>query len=62
MPGCSISGKVQIGERSQVGTGARILQNISIGAQSVVGAGAVVTKSFPANSKLIGIPATNRAE
>lgn len=62
MPGCSISGNVQIGERSQVGTGARILQNISIGAQSVIGAGAVVTKNFPAKSKLIGIPATNRAQ
>lgn len=62
MPGCSISGNVQIGERSQVGTGARILQNISIGAQSVIGAGAVVIKNFPAKSKLIGVPATNRAE
>ena len=61
MPGCSISGNVQIGEKSVVGTGARILQNISIGAQSVIGAGAVVTKSFPVKSKLIGIPATNRA-
>ena len=62
MPGCSISGNVQIGEKSVVGTGTRILQNISIGAHSVVGAGAVVTKSFSAKSKLIGIPATNRAE
>jgi sugar O-acyltransferase (sialic acid O-acetyltransferase NeuD family) len=59
MPGCSISGNVKIGERTQVGTGARFLQNISIGTDSIVGAGAVVTKSFPANSKLIGVPATN---
>ncbi len=61
MPGCSISGSVQLGERSQVGTGARILQNISIGPQSVIGAGAVVTKSFPAHSKLVGVPATHRS-
>ncbi|MFM9840747.1 MAG: acetyltransferase [Cyclobacteriaceae bacterium] len=59
MPGCSISGNVKIGEKNQIGTGARFLQNISIGDDSVVGAGAVVTKSFPANSRLIGVPATN---
>ncbi len=62
MPGCSISGNVQIGERNQIGTGARFLQNISIGDDSVVGAGAVVTKSFPAKSKLIGVPASNFAK
>jgi sugar O-acyltransferase (sialic acid O-acetyltransferase NeuD family) len=59
MPGCSISGNVKIGERTQVGTGARFLQNISIGNDSVVGAGAVVTKNFPANSKLVGVPAVD---
>jgi sugar O-acyltransferase (sialic acid O-acetyltransferase NeuD family) len=59
MPGCSLSGNVKIGERCQVGTGARFLQNLSIGEDSIVGAGAVVTKSFPAFSKLIGMPAQN---
>ncbi len=59
MPGCSISGNVKIGDRSQVGTGARFLQNISVGNDSIVGAGAVVTKSFPSNCKLMGVPATN---
>jgi sugar O-acyltransferase (sialic acid O-acetyltransferase NeuD family) len=62
MPGCSISGNVKIGERTQVGTGARFLQNISVGNDSIVGAGAVVTKSFPSNSKLMGVPASNFAK
>lgn len=62
MPGCSISGNVKIGDRSQVGTGARFLQNISVGNDSIVGAGAVVTKSFPSNCKLMGVPASNFAQ
>lgn len=62
MPGCSISGNVKIGERTQVGTGGRFLQNISVGNDSVVGAGAVVTKSFPSNCKLMGVPASNFAK
>ena len=59
MPQCSISGSVKLGERCFVGSGSRILQGISIGDNSIVGAGAVVTKSFEANSKLVGVPALN---
>ena len=59
MPQCSISGSVKLGERCFVGSGSRILQGISIGDDSIVGAGAVVTKSFEANSKLVGVPAIN---
>jgi sugar O-acyltransferase (sialic acid O-acetyltransferase NeuD family) len=62
MPGCNLSGNVKIGKRCQVGTGAQFLQNLSIGEDSIVGAGAVVTKSFPAHSKLIGMPAHNFAK
>lgn len=62
MPQCSISGNVKLGSRCFIGAGARILQGVSLGDDCVVGAGAVVTKNFPAKSKLIGIPATNRAE
>lgn len=62
MPGCSISGHVHIGEKCQLGTGSRILQDLQLGAGTVVGAGAVVTKSFPAHSKLIGVPARHVKE
>ncbi|MBL7846667.1 MAG: acetyltransferase [Cyclobacteriaceae bacterium] len=57
MPQCSISGNVTIGERTFIGAGARVLQGVTIEADTVVGAGAVVTKSFPAGSRLIGVPA-----
>lgn len=59
MPHCSISGGVKIGAECYFGTGSSILQNLSIGDGSIIGAGAVVTKSFPASAKLIGIPAIN---
>ncbi len=43
-----------------VGAGAKILGDIVIGAWSAVGANAVVTKSAPAHSLLVGIPASAR--
>ncbi|WP_083336586.1 serine O-acetyltransferase EpsC [Microbacterium sp. UBA1612] len=43
-----------------VGAGAKILGPITIGAGSVVGANAVVTKSAPADSILVGVPAKPR--
>ncbi len=60
MPHCSISGRAKIGSECYFGTGSSILQNLSIGNGSIIGAGAVVTKSFPAKAKLIGIPAINK--
>jgi sugar O-acyltransferase (sialic acid O-acetyltransferase NeuD family) len=57
MPGCNLSGYVTIGEKSLVGTGVQILQNLSIGKNCRVGAGAVVTKSFEDNTTIIGVPA-----
>ncbi|MBS1543394.1 MAG: acetyltransferase [Bacteroidetes bacterium] len=57
MPQCSISGNVTLGEGCYIGAGVRILQGVTLGDGCVVGAGAVVTKSYPANSKLVGVPA-----
>lgn len=45
---------VEIGPRCWVGTHAVILPGVSIGEGSIVGAGAVVTKSFPARSRIVG--------
>jgi len=43
-----------------VGAGAKVLGPVRIGARSAVGANAVVTKDAPADSIVVGIPATAR--
>jgi serine O-acetyltransferase len=43
-----------------VGSGAKVLGPVTIGARSAVGANAVVTKDAPADSIVVGIPATSR--
>ena len=50
-----------LGDGVAVGAGAKILGPIAIGAGSVVGANAVVTRDAPADSVLVGVPATARA-
>lgn len=47
-----------IGDRVVIGAGAKVLGDIEIGADSVVGANAVVLKSMPADSTIVGMPAT----
>lgn len=47
-----------IGDRVTIGAGAKVLGNIEIGDDSAIGANAVVVKSAPANSRLVGVPAT----
>ncbi|MEE6637648.1 serine acetyltransferase [Limosilactobacillus pontis] len=55
--GCPI-----IGNNVEIGAGAKIIGNVSIGDNSKIGANAVVTKSFPNNSILVGVPARNIAK
>lgn len=50
-------GKVKIGDYCWIGAKACILKDVELGDYCVVAAGAVVTKSFPANSVIGGIPA-----
>ena len=40
-----------------IGAGAKVLDGVTIGKGAVVGANAVVTKSIPAGSCVVGIPA-----
>lgn len=56
-PGCVISGGVVIGMNTHVGVGASIIQGVQIGRGCLLGAGAVVTKSFPDNVVILGVPA-----
>lgn len=61
-PGVHISGYVHLGKRVYVGTGAVFIHGIEdeplvIGKDVVVGAGACVTRSVPAGSTVVGVPA-----
>ncbi|MEP7165507.1 MAG: acyltransferase [Ferruginibacter sp.] len=51
------TGTVKIGNHCWIGAKAIILKDVELGDYCVVAAGAVVTKSFPAGSKVAGIPA-----
>lgn len=50
-------GIVKIGNNCWIGAKAIILKNVVLGDGCVVAAGAVVTKSFPSNSIIAGVPA-----
>lgn len=50
---------IKIGKKCWLGVSAIILPGVELGDGTVVGAGAVVTRSFPANSILVGNPAKN---
>lgn len=56
-PGAGISGAVQIGECTEMGTGSRIIQGKTIGDGTIVGAGAVVIRDLPDNCTAVGVPA-----
>lgn len=56
-PRTTLSGGVRVGNNCHIGTGAIIIQGIELGDNCMVGAGAVVIRSYPSNSRLIGVPA-----
>lgn len=52
-----IISKIDIGNNVYIGTNALIMPGVRIGDNCIIGAGAIVTKSIPANSIAVGIPA-----
>ena len=50
-------GSVYIGNGVWIGENVSIMPNVSIGDNCIIGANSVVTKSFPANSVIAGVPA-----
>jgi tetrahydrodipicolinate N-succinyltransferase len=51
------SGKVTIGNNIVFGRNVTIMKGVSIGDNCIIGAGSIVTKSIPANSVAVGVPA-----
>lgn len=52
---------ISIGDNCWLGHGVTVLDGVSLGAGTTVGAGAVVTRSFPPNTKIAGVPARELA-
>jgi len=56
-PDVHLSGKVTIGEGSELGTGAVVIPGLRVGAWAVLGAGAVAVRSVPGGACYTGMPA-----
>ena len=56
-PSVNVSGQVKIGECTEVGTGANIIQGKRIEDRTVIGAGAVLVRDIETPGTYIGVPA-----
>ncbi len=56
-PDFDVFGKVSIGNRVYVGSGAQIMPGVTIGDNVLIAAGSVVTKNIPSNVVVAGNPA-----
>lgn len=55
-PNVNVSGCVSIGERTEIGTGTKIIQGKTIGEDIVIGAGAVVVRDIDIPGTYVGVP------
>lgn len=56
-PSVNVSGNVEIGDLSEIGTGTQIIQGKKIGSNTIVGAGSVVISNINDNVTAVGAPA-----
>ncbi len=56
-PSVNVSGNVKVGECTELGTGAQIIQGKNIGKDVILGAGAVVVEDVPDGRTAVGMPA-----
>ncbi|NBC02641.1 MAG: hypothetical protein GVY20_02950 [Bacteroidetes bacterium] len=61
-PGVTVSGHVEIGKESIIGSGAVIRNGVSIGENSIIGMGSVVTKDIPDHVIAYGNPCEVKRE
>lgn len=55
-PNASLAGNVKVGEGTQVGIGACVIQNVRIGKNVMIGAGAVIIRDVPDGVTVVGNP------
>lgn len=58
--GANIGGFSHLGEETEVGLGACIIDRVKVGARSTVGAGSVLVRDCEADSVMVGVPARRR--
>jgi acetyltransferase EpsM len=56
-PGAVMCGQTAVGRHTLLGAHATLVPTVKLGADSLVAAGAVVTRSWPDDSRLFGVPA-----
>ena len=57
-PGARLAGGTEVDDRAWVGVGSSVRQLIKIGADAIIGAGSAVVKDVPANTTVMGVPAS----
>ena len=57
-PGAVLAGGVRAGEGCWIGAGATVIENRTLGAHVIVGAGAAVIRDVPAETTVVGVPAS----
>lgn len=55
-PNAALAGNVTVGEGSQIGIGACVIQGVKVGKWSIIGAGSVIISDIPDYSVVVGNP------
>jgi sugar O-acyltransferase (sialic acid O-acetyltransferase NeuD family) len=55
-PNAALAGDVKVGEGTQIGIGAQVIQGITIGKWCTIGAGAVIIRDVPDGGTVVGNP------
>lgn len=56
-PGSNLSGRVHVGDCTDIGTGTKIIQGLSVCPGCIIGAGSVVVKNITEPGTYVGVPA-----